>query len=193
MSAKYESSGNPATIARTPGDIGGASYGTYQLTEKSGSAKEFVNYLKSVDKVAYNALAGKKPGTIQFDAAWKKVAANNKNFGQYQHNFIQQKYYEPAVKSLIKNNGLDVSKRSLAVQNAIWSTAVQHGAGSVSKIVKAAGISPMDSDEYILKKLYAERGAKNGMKYFSSSSTAVRNGVVKRFGNELNDALRMLT
>lgn len=157
-----------------------------------GSPKKFVEYLKNVDSSAYKALSGKTPGSASFDAAWKQLASSNKNFAQYQHNFVQRKYYDPAVKSVMKNVGLDISKRSPAVQDAIWSAAVQHGSGSVSKIVKAAGITSMTSDAEILKRIYAERGAKNGQKYFPSSSSKVRASVVKRFKNELNDALKML-
>lgn len=149
--------------------------------------------LKNTDKAAYSKLAGKVPGTAAFDAAWKSVAASNSNFGKHQHNFIQQKYYDPAVSSVRKTIGLDVTKRSQAVQDAIWSTSVQHGSGSVAKILKNAGISPMTSDAEIIKRIYTERAAGNGTKYFPSSSTAVRNSVVKRFGNEMKDALNMLT
>lgn len=92
-----------------------------------------------------------------------------------------------------KKVGLDVNRRSQAVKDAIWSTAVQHGSGSVAKIVKNAGITPMTSDAEIIRRIYAERAADNGKKYFSSSSTAVRNSVVKRFNNEMKDALNMLS
>jgi len=193
LSSKYESGGNAGSIARTPGDIGGASYGKYQLTTASGSAKAFVESLKNIDKTAYQQLAGKAPGSAAFDSAWKAVANGNSNFGSYQHNFIQQKYFDPAVSSVKKVIGLDVTRRSQAVQDAIWSTAVQHGSGSVAKILKNAGISPMTSDAEIIKRIYAERAAGNGTKYFSKSSTAVRNSVVKRFGSEMKDALNMLT
>lgn len=193
MSSKYESGGNAGSIARTKGDIGGASYGTYQLTTASGSAKSFVDSLKNVDKAAYIKLVGKTPGTAAFDAAWKSVAAGNPNFGTYQHDYIQQKYFDPAVSSVKKTIGLDVTKRSQAVQDAIWSTAVQHGSGSVSKILKNAGVNTIMNDAEIIRRIYAERAAGNGSKYFSSSSTAVRNSVVKRFGSEMKDALNMLT
>lgn len=165
----------------------------YQFATNAGTPKRFVEYLKNVDPSAYKALSGKTPGSASFDAAWKQLAKSNKNFAQYQHDFVQQTYYEPAARSLLKNNGLDISKRSQAVQDAVWSTAVQHGTGSVSKIVKAAGIQPMMTDQEIIRRLYAERGANNGQKYFSSSSSGVRASVVKRFQNEMNDALAMLS
>lgn len=152
-----------------------------------------MDYLKKVDSSAYKALSGKSPGSAAFDTAWKQLASGNKNFAQYQHDFTKQQYYDPAVKSVYKEVGLDVERRPQAVKDAIWSTAVQHGVGSVSKILKAAGVSPMMSDAEIIKRLYAERGANNGMKYFSKSSSNVRNSVVNRFKNEQKDALSMLS
>jgi hypothetical protein len=40
--------------------------------------------------------------------------------------------------------------------------------------------------------VYLERAASNGMKYFGSSTPAVRRSVVSRFKNELADALKSL-
>jgi hypothetical protein len=192
LSRKYESGGDPGRIARNAGDIGGASYGTYQLTTSSGSAKAFVQSLKNTAPDAYKKLVAHPVGSKAFDAAWKQVAATNKNFGDLQHSYAKSIYYDNAAKSILKNTGLDVNKRSKAVQDAIWSTAVQHGSGGVQKVVKGAGITPAMSDTEILKRIYAERGANNGMKYFKSSSASIRQGVVNRFKNELQDALKMV-
>lgn len=148
--------------------------------------------MKNVDPAAYKTLSQHTVGSKSFDAAWKQVAALNKNFGSYQHNFIQQKYYEPAAKSVLKNNGLDISNRSNAVKDAIWSTSVQHGVGSVSRIVKAAGITPKMSDSEIIRRLYTERGSGNGSKYFGGNSPSVQASVAKRFKDEMRDALNML-
>ncbi len=190
LSSAYE--GSVGTIARTKGDIGGASYGKYQFTQNSGSAKGFVQSLKNTDPAAYKKLAAHPVGTSGFDAAWKQVAASNKNFGSYQEAYARKQYYETAAKSVLKNNGLDVNKRSKAVQEAIWSTSVQHGSGSVTRIVKAAGITPSMSDTEILKRLYAERGANNGAKYFKSSPKNIQVSVANRFKKELQDALKMV-
>ncbi|MGR6546260.1 VgrG-related protein [Paenibacillus tundrae] len=192
LAAKYESSGNPGTVARTKGDLGGASYGKYQFTTNSGSAKSFVNSLKSVDPSAYKTLSANPVGSAAFDNAWKQVAATNKNFEKYQHDFAKKTYYDTAAASVLKNTGLDVNKRSSAVQAAIWSTSVQHGSGSVQRIIKAAGITPNMTDEQILRRIYAERGANNGAKYFKSSPKNIQISVANRFKKELQDALNML-
>ena len=97
----------------------------------------------------------------------------------------------------------DVNTRSAALQNCCWSTAVQHGPSGGASIVngvigplKAAGAPPLEDinafDEVALRRIYAERGRDNGAAHFSSSSPEVRASVVKRFRDELADALRML-
>ncbi|MEN1985869.1 hypothetical protein [Paenibacillus hubeiensis] len=192
LASKYESSGNAGTVARTKGDHGGASYGIYQFTANQGSAKGFVQYLKNVDPSAYKTLVSHPVGSSGFDVAWKQVAASNKNFSQYQHNYAKQVFYDPTAKSVLKNTGLDVNKRSSAVQAALWSTAVQHGQGGALRVIKNAGITPMMSDQEILRRLYAERGANNGAKYFKSSSKKIQAAVADRFKRELQDALSML-
>lgn len=118
--------------------------------------------------------------------------ANPTKFEQYQHDYIQQKFYAPAVSSIKKSTGLDVNTRSLAVQNAVWSTAVQHGQAGANKVVKNAGINSSMSDAEIIRRIYTERSANNGKKYFPSSTTAIQQSVVRRFNNELKDAYTML-
>ena len=193
LSKRYESSGNPGTIANNSGDIGGASYGTYQIATNTGSMKNFMNYIQKSSPETYKALSGKSPGTQAFDTAWKQLAARDpQGFNKVQHDFIANQYYTPAVSGVRKSTGLDVSKRPQAVQDALWSTAVQHGVGGANNIFKAAGITPMMSDAEIIRRVYAERGANNGMKYFKSSSPQIRSGVVNRFRKEQQDALNML-
>lgn len=184
LSAKYESSGNAGVIARTRGDIGGASYGKYQMTTASGHATSFA-------KSYGGALAGKKAGTSAFDKAWKaEYAKNPKKFEQAQHAYIQQKHYKPALNAIQKATGINFSKFPKAVHDMIWSIGVQHGAGGASNVFRNAGIRKNDSPATIIRKVYAERMKVN--KYFSSSSKAVKNSVYNRFKRELQDALNML-
>lgn len=184
LSAKYESSGNAGVIARTKGDIGGASYGKYQLTTSSGHASSFA-------KSYGGALKGKKAGTQAFDTAWKtEYKKNPKAFEKAQHNYIAQKHYQPALASAKKATGIDFSKMGNAVQNVIWSIGVQHGAGGTSSIFRNAGLKKGDSPATVIKKVYAERMKTS--KYFSSSPQSIRNSVYNRFKRELADALKML-
>lgn len=193
LSKKYESNGNPGTIANNPGDIGGASYGSYQIATKTGTMNSFLNYTKTKNPSAYKSLSGKSPGSSSFNTAWKSLAKKDpEGFEELQRGFIESSHYQPAAKAIMKSTGLNVSKRSKAIQDVLWSTAVQHGVKGAEKIFKNAGITPMLSDEQIINRIYNERAAKNGNKYFSSSSAPIRNSVVKRFASERKDALSML-
>lgn len=184
LSAKYESSGNPGTVARTKGDIGGASYGTYQLTTASGHAQKFANQYGG-------ALKGLKAGTTAFDNAWKAEASKNpEKFNQAQHEYAKQTHYDPAASRFQKATGIDPSKAPAAIQDMIWSIGVQHGAGGAFTIFKNAGVKSGTSWENVLKQVYNER-----MKvdiYFKSSPQNIKNSVKNRFQRELNDALSML-
>lgn len=184
LSAKYESSGNAGVIARTKGDIGGASYGKYQLTTSSGHASSFASSYGG-------ALKGKKAGTQAFDTAWKtEYKKNPKAFEQAQHNYIAEKHYKPALNSAKSATGIDFSKMGGAVQNMIWSIGVQHGAGGTASIFRNAGVSKSDSPTTVIKKVYTERMKVN--KYFSSSPQSIKNGVLSRFKREMADALKMV-
>ena len=92
-----------------------------------------------------------------------------------------------------------MNTRSRALQDVIWSTAVQHG-GATPIVHKAfANVksrpSDPDFDKELICAIYAERGRKKpdgNLAYFSKSSPSVQSGVSKRFKNEQQDALAML-
>ena len=184
LSQKYESSGNPATIARTKGDLGGASYGSYQLTTSSGHAQSFANNFGG-------ALKGKKAGTAAFDAAWKSEASKNpKAFASAQHNYIERNHYQPAANRFQSTTGINLSKMPKAVKDMIWSIGVQHGAGGAAKIFKNSGVREGMSAASIIRAVYNER--MNVGRYLPSSPNSIKNGVLSRFKRELSDALNML-
>ena len=85
------------------------------------------------------------------------------------------------------------------MQDAVWSTAVQHGGGTpiVHRACGNVNCATTDPryDELLLRAIYAERGRKKAdgnLAYFSKSSPSVQVGVSNRFKNELQDALAML-
>ncbi len=185
LSRKYESNGNPGTIARTKGDLGGASYGSYQLTTSSGHAQKFANNYGG-------ALKGLKAGTTAFDNAWKAEASkNSKAFSSAQHSYIQSNHYEPAAKRFQSITGIKLDTMPKAVKDMIWSIGVQHGAGGAANIFKNSGVKTGMNAATVITKVYKERMKVN--KYFSSSPQNIKNSVLKRFRNEMNDALNMLS
>lgn len=119
-SAGYESGPKgPGAISTGKGDHGGVSYGSYQLSTKMGTLQEYL------DQSAYGAqFKGLTPATPAFDKKWTELATNDSGFGRDQHDFIGRSHYNEQAQAL-KDRGLDLSGRGMAVQDAMWSTSVQ--------------------------------------------------------------------
>lgn len=105
VSAQYESNGDPGLISSGSGDLGGASYGAYQFASTYNIPHTFAKWCVSSgnNKTVGNTLLaayekdGNKLGT-NFNAAWKKIAADDKNgFLKLQRLYVKAKYYDPAV------------------------------------------------------------------------------------------------
>lgn len=119
-SARYESSNQgAAAISTGKGDRGGVSYGAYQLSTKMGTLQEYL------DQSPYGEqFKGLTPATPAFNAKWKELAKTDAGFAREQHDFIGRSHYgEQAAR--LKSEGVDLSDRGRAVQDALWSTSVQ--------------------------------------------------------------------
>lgn len=210
LSAHYETSGRgPGTVSTGRGDIGGVSYGSYQLSTAAGRPQDFLR----TEGAAWAAeFAGQRAGTAAFSQTWRAVAAREPEaFGDAQHAYIERTHYQPQADRIqtrttvagvdggIATPGVDLSQHSRALQNVAWSTAVQHGPGSniianAIRDVRASGTADWDPgfDRAVIEAVYAERGRtnRNGeLVHFSSNSRAVQQGVAERFVNERADAL----
>ena len=198
LSAKYETGGRgPGVVSTGAGDPGGVSYGSYQMATKMGVPQKFVK------QPAFPWLAdfqNLNAGSAEFTACWKRIAANEPDaFQKCQHEYIKMTHYDLLAAKILSDDGLDVNTRSRALQDVVWSTAVQHG-GATSMIHKAlanvtCARTDAGFDEQLIRAVYAERGRKKpdgNLVYFSKSSPNVQKGVANRFKNELNDALAML-
>lgn len=196
LSEKYESGNRgPGTVSSGKGDPGGVSYGTYQLASKIGRADEFIK------KYYPDEFKGLKGGTDEFTKKWKELATKDpKALHANEHAYIKETHYDPQAKRLDKDLKLDVSKRSAALRDVVWSVAVQHGPNT-DVIVTAAKPLLKDSkiddvtDEALIRAIYAERGRKDKdgkLVRFKSVSDDWIPALTKRFDNELKDALEML-
>jgi hypothetical protein len=195
LSEKYESGGRgPGTVSTGKGDAGGVSYGTYQLSSKVGRADQFVQ------KYYAEQFKGLKGGTTEFTARWKALAKEQPDqLRTREHEFIKNTHYDPLVKAIAKGLMLNVEQRSRALQNVIWSTAVQHGPGTrvldaaLKPLLKDKKIADL-TDAQIIRAIYAERGrgGDKGLVHFQGNSEAVQKAVAKRFESELRDALAAL-
>jgi len=190
----FESSGRGAgTIADTAGDIGGKSYGTYQIATETGTMDTFLNFLEGEAPEVAGMLKEHTIGSQAFDEVWTMLAESPRyDFGQMQRAFIEKSHFAPAVDRIGKSIGLDVMSRSDALQETVWSTAVQHGAAGAQRVFENARIDPSMDDATIISRVYAERGRDEGMAWFGSASPEVRQAVVDRFGREEQKVLAML-
>jgi hypothetical protein len=197
LSEKYESGGRgPGTVSTGVGDRGGVSYGTYQLASKLGRADQFVK------KYYPDRFKGLKGGTPEFTKRWKELAAEDpKALHANEHAFIKETHYDPQVRKVRKELGLDVNKRSFVFRDVVWSTAVHHGPNTdaitlAAKSLASAG-KPLAaiSDADLIRAIYAERGKKSPdgkLARFKGVGDALIPGLTRRFQNEMRDALKSL-
>ena len=198
LSAKYETGGRgPGVVSTGAGDYGGVSYGSYQMASKMGVPTRFVT---QAGFPWLQDFANLTAGTPQFTAVWKRIASQQPDdFQKAQHAYIKKTHYDLLVAKILSDDNLDVNTRSRAVQDVVWSTAVQHG-GATPIVHRACATLSCEQtdpnyDEQLIRAIYAERGRKKpdgGLAYFSKSSASVQTGVANRFKSELQDALAML-
>lgn len=120
ISMWYETHGaGPGTISTGKGDLGGVSYGEFQLSEAKKTLSEFLN--RSSFKSDFNGLT---PATEEFNEKWTELSSNP-DFVDAQYQFIKKSHYD-LVRERLKRDGFDLSERGPAVQEALWSTAVQY-------------------------------------------------------------------
>lgn len=143
-SAIRESHGDAGTISSGAGDNGGISYGTYQLSKDKGTLGRYLD--QSAYKKDFESL---KPATLAFDIKWRNVA-KEPGFGQDQYDFIKRTHYDVQVEAL-KKDGLDLTARGPAVQDALWSTAVQ--TGGITKTIFEQGLHEKFGKDYKLDAL----------------------------------------
>ena len=145
ISSKYESTvytknkltsvRDSGTISDNASDAGGKSYGLYQLSSNRGTLDVFLKYLKtkSDGKYFYTKLINAKTSdgnkySTNFDKTWKSLATNNPStFLKLQHKFVKAKYYDVAALMLKNKYNFDISTKSLALKETLWSTSVQYG------------------------------------------------------------------
>lgn len=205
-SERYESGGKgPGTInnynGAAAGDLGGASYGTYQLASylptmmSNGKARpsaknspviQFLNNSKFKDM-----FTGLDPATSAFDAKWVEIANTfTKDFKNEQHDYIKKKYYDVAVANL-QRQGLDLTKYGPAVQDLIWSGAVQFGPANTRAFTEALRDKSTLTDKDIVT-LVSEWKINNVSILFKSSSASIQAGVKSRYISEKEALLKLV-
>jgi hypothetical protein len=183
------------------GDAGGASYGTYQfasyLPPKMGdgrarrsAANSPVLQFISQSKFKTN-FAGLNPATAAFDAKWKEIAAANLDaFKAEQHDYVKRNYYNVAVANL-QRTGLDLSKYGPAVQDLIWSSAVQFGPANIKMFTEPLRGKTELTDKDIVNIVSAYK-ISNVNTFFSSSSPAIQESQKGRYASEKSTLLTLV-
>ncbi|HLJ45267.1 MAG TPA: hypothetical protein VKU01_04635 [Bryobacteraceae bacterium] len=150
ISGEFETRHNgPGTVSSgkladgTP-DGGGQSFGLYQFTSQDldkngkpvkngGTVGRFVNSKEGEPwRKEFKDAHGKDldPQSKEFKAKWQEIAKRDpETFAQAQQAFTGRNYYYPQADRLTKI-GVDMEHRSVTLQNVVWSTSVQHGAGN---------------------------------------------------------------
>ncbi|MDR6843254.1 peptidoglycan-binding domain-containing protein [Pseudoxanthomonas sacheonensis] len=145
-STKYETGNRGAgTISTGRGDLGGVSYGSYQLSTKMGTLQEYLDQSPYKDQ-----FGGLSPATPDFDAKWRELAKTDPGFGKDQHAFIKSTHFDVQDDEL-KARGIDLSDRGPSVQDALWSTSVQFR--SLTPGIFSKGLEEKFGKDYELSKL----------------------------------------
>lgn len=204
LSEKYETGRRgPGTVSGGSGDAGGVSYGSYQMTSipNGGTVQRFVSQADFRWRDDFKTL---EPGSRPFSTKWQDIAqAEPDAFHAEQHEYIKRTHFDLLVRRIRDERNLDVTQHSHALQDVVWSTAVQHGPRntivheSLNSLREQGAMPRIDAafDRALIQAIYAERGRTNArgvLVYFSRNSEAVQRGVAKRFVDEAKDALAML-
>ena len=165
VSGEFESGGNPGVIAK---DNIGYAYGAWQMNSQVGALRDFVKSIKNDERFA--RLAELKIDSPEFQDEWARVAKAYPNaFLEKQHEFIEKTKFKPVL-DYARSVGLNTTNR--AVQEALWSQAVQHGFEGNKKIIDAAvkKVGKSSSPDEIVRALYESRADYiNGLSTLSDS------------------------
>ena len=190
--------GNGGYISTGAGDYGGVSYGIYQFSTTTGSARDFINWTKKNDQEVYKyfkAEGNPRPSTAAFNRAWKKAYKElGTKFEKSQYNFASEYLIKPAYNRVKKRFGLDL-KKSRAREEYLISTAVQFGPGGICNLFKEVenrGIKLDDNmDDSELLSIMCNHKRDTVAYHFRSSSAAVKAAARQRFIREKKELLKI--
>jgi lysozyme family protein len=119
-----------------------------------------------------------------------------------QDKFIRASHFEPAMQVIAEKAGIDRADMPFALQEVIFSSAVQHGPNAASRIISRAlgqvGETKLDPEkntpdvlakaqENLIRKIYQSRSGQ-----FASSTKTVQAAVKSRLRQEMSMAISML-
>ena len=219
VSALWESNQDPGRLNDDTylTDKGGWSYGTYQIETKGGTFRDFMNWMNNRQeyKSYYNQLqkvggvSAATRGTKEFQNKFRELAYDNpdsaNSFAKAQKGFVQSEKYDKAV-NFIKNDFPEIDicggLHSDGLQDAIWSTSIQHGEGGARKVFRRAYKRLLEennndktkiTDEMLINEIYDERSdlPEYFPSFLKSNPVAANNMVTDRFADERRRALAL--
>ena len=208
LAAQFES-GSKGIAAIGYDRHGGTSYGKYQLSSRAGTMKKFIEYCKTeapdiaeqLEKSGGSLNPGGRQGKMP--SAWIVIAQKQpERFEALQDNFIRTSHFEPAMRAIAEKTGINRDEMPFALQEVVFSTAVQHGVEGAGRIISRAmgqvGQERLDPDitdpkalaaahETLIRKIYDSRSGQ-----FQSSTQTVQANVKIRLQQEMALAISML-
>jgi len=151
VSAQFESAGNAGAINPDPANKS-TNYGMYQFNTKTGGLAKF---LEGANPAAIGNLASLTSETPEFNAEWKRLAANPE-FVLEQTRAAKKQFLEPLLPSAAKA-GLDIANP--AIRAALFSGSIQHGPKGNRIIYEGMGDVSGLSIEDQLARFYGSRSA----------------------------------
>ena len=199
FSDEVGSDGDGSYVSPGTGDYGGISYGLYQFSTTTGSAKDFVNWSKDnnypeIYKIFQDA-GNPKAGTPAFGKAWKKCYRELEGkFEEAQTEFAMGELINPGYEKVKKETGIDL-KKSRARTEFLISTANQFGRGGIVTLFKEVqnkGIKLSDdmSDTELLG-IMCQHKYDTVDYHFRSSSAKVQHSARLRFKREKKELLKI--
>lgn len=202
IAAQFES-GDKGIEAIGYDRTGGTSYGKYQIASRVGTMNRFLNFLAEREPAWAERLRKSGPANTgsthgRMPAEWARIASEDAaKFERLQTEFIKKDHYQPAREKILMQTGVDIDTAKPAVREALFSTAVQHGAGGAARIFNAAidkflkkpGVEPgaKSFEQALVSEVYTKR-----QDQFGSSTNAVRASVRGRLRQEKDMVLAML-
>jgi hypothetical protein len=207
LAAKFES-GAEGIAAVGYDRHGGTSYGKFQISSRAGTMNKFLRYLEDAAPDLAARLASCGPANTggragKMPEAWKDIAAEDpQRFERLQNDFIRESHFEPALQRLTESTGILFEALPAALQEVVFSTAVQHGPGGAFRIISRA-LSRMgegkfgnaqkspetskQAGEELIRQIYAIRAGQ-----FASSTREVQAAAKERLRLEMREALTLL-
>jgi hypothetical protein len=111
-------------------------------------------------------------------------------FAQEQKSYIAKTHYDPQVKKIQNETGVNINSLPNTIKDVVWSTAVQHGANTSIIVNAIKSLAGNLSAESLVNKIYDLRWS--GGQQFRSSTDQVKRSVKNRFDQERQIALSQL-